>query len=387
MASISIFNPAGFDPAMVLPPELRRYGDSARYFLHTIIVRGQVASRADAEGFVRLKSAILRRYFPGDDHYKMVRDCLIAGESIVCDCDYVKGQKSYGYKLGRHLTNMRHHKVEVTNRLLIKKIQGRRLEWVKTPEPVHRHLLKNLGELEIDYTAALESLLGGEYEPSDETAIQLIRDRQFFFGVCDYGRVHTNLTNLKSSMRHFLTHRGRSLVNLDIRNSQPLFFGVLLTEMFRSKPMPKDVRLYLDLVQGGQFYDYLMGAVEVSAEGRSRFKQEFFGKVFFCANDPVKDSARLFGEQFPNVYTAIRSMKADSYCALAHRLQRAESALMIGHVANRLMIEMPDVFVATIHDSAVTTVEDADEVKAIMLAEFRKIDLNPTINLHVLSCQ
>ena len=43
-----------------------------------------------------------------------------------------------------------------------------------------------------------------------------------------YGRVHTNLTNLPKRLRQFLVVDGSSLSEIDVPNSQPLFFGVSL---------------------------------------------------------------------------------------------------------------------------------------------------------------
>jgi hypothetical protein len=380
-----VYCSVGFEPLAVLPPELHRHADFARYLVHRIIC-GLAFGQDDDKGFVPLKAESLRRFVPNNLAYTAVRRALLERGVIQCDNTYIKGEKSMGYKLGPELTKMRHIKIKIDDPVLTKKLLGARKERAvaHAKADVYGYLYRCLSELDIDYPAALEDLIGDEHEFSDETSIQLIRDREFHFHVCDYGRVHTNLTNLKSRMRRFLTHQGRLLVNLDIRNSQPLFFGVLLAEEYRSKPMPEDVRLYLRLVQDGLFYDHLMDAGGISAEGRSRFKREFFGQVFFCRNDPIKESARMFGDAFPNVYASIRSMKADDYCELAHRLQRAESDLMIGGVASRIVRELPDAWIATIHDSIVTTSGQAESVKAIMLEEFAKIGLRPTINTETL---
>src|SRR5262249_39217503 len=140
----------------------------------------------------------------------------------------------------------------------------------------------------IDYTAALGWLLSsGDFEPSDETAIGLIRDGEFFFHVCAYGRVHTNLTNLNSGLRGFLSYRGTPLVNLDIRNSQPLVFAILLRKHHGpAAALPADARRYVELVQDGRFYDHLMDEAGIPAGRRSAFKRQFFGHVFFCRNWP-----------------------------------------------------------------------------------------------------
>ena len=384
MTPTHLYGPAGFDPLVVLRPELQHRKDYALYFLD-FIIRGAANRQANGNGFVQVKADYMRGVFPCKTDYPKVRDDLVESGWLVCDGQFIKGEKSFGYKIGEEYGKMRPRKVEVTTPALIKKIHARRHDRINALGAVHRHLLHHLRGLEIDYGAALDALLCGDrYEPSDETAIQLIRDEEFGFIVCPFGRVHTNLTNLKSDMRRFLTYRGQSLVNLDIRNSQPLFFAVLLKGNYQSQPMPDDVRRYIDLVQEGKFYDHLMDAAGVAADGRAAFKRTFFGRVFFCENDPIHDSARMFEEEFPNVYAVIRSMKAADYCALAHKLQRAESDLMIGKVAKRIMDEMPDAFIATIHDSVVTTPDHAEAMKAIMLQEFSEIGLNPTINVELL---
>jgi hypothetical protein len=44
--------------------------------------------------------------------------------------------------------------------------------------------------------------------------------------------LHTNLTNIKSELRNFITYNGRKLVSIDIRNSQPVMLTSLLNSEF-----------------------------------------------------------------------------------------------------------------------------------------------------------
>src|SRR5271166_6047671 len=61
--------------------------------------------------------------------------------------------------------------------------------------------------------------------------IQRIKDRDFFSIPDRYGRFHSNLTNLKKTLRPFLRYHGSELVNLDIANSQPMVFCLLLVNL------------------------------------------------------------------------------------------------------------------------------------------------------------
>jgi hypothetical protein len=172
------------------------------------------------------------------------------------------------------------------------------------------------------------------------------------------------------------------LVNLDIRNSQPLIFSILLVRHYGSvHAMPPDVRQYVELCQAGEFYDHLMAKGGIAAERRPAFKRQFFGHVFFCKNWPETEAAKLFGQWFPNVSALVREQKERDYTALAKNLQRAESDLMIGKVAVRCMNELPRTFIATIYDSILTTPDQADVVQAIMREEFGRVGLSPTIRV------
>ncbi len=54
---------------------------------------------------------------------------------------------------------------------------------------------------------------------------------------------------------------------------------------------------------------------------------------------------------------------------------------MIDIICRRTLAELPGTFIATIHDSIMTTPDKADEVKAIMVREFKRFGLNPMIRM------
>ena len=62
--------------------------------------------------------------------------------------------------------------------------------------------------------------------------IRRIAEDGDFFTIPDrYGRFHSNLTNLKKTLRPFLRYRDSELVNLDIANSQPMVFCLPLVNL------------------------------------------------------------------------------------------------------------------------------------------------------------
>jgi hypothetical protein len=190
------------------------------------------------------------------------------------------------------------------------------------------------------------------------------------------------VTNLRSGLRRFLTIDGKPLVNLDIRNSQPLIFGLILQRYYGPpRAMPDDARRYVELCQQGQFYDVLMAESGIPPDRRADFKRRFFGHLFFCKNWPETEAANSFGATFPSVYAVVRQEKKRDYADLSKNLQRAESGLMIDRVAARLMREAPHVPVLTIHDSILTHLEHAEAVRSVMLQKFARVGLRPTIRI------
>lgn len=54
---------------------------------------------------------------------------------------------------------------------------------------------------------------------------------------------------------------------------------------------------------------------------------------------------------------------------------------MFGRVVPRVMELRPDLFVATIHDSILTTAEDAHLVRQVMLDEFAQLGVSPQVKV------
>jgi hypothetical protein len=82
--------------------------------------------------------------------------------------------------------------------------------------------------VEIDRNMAMSLATGMENFHHHAAAIDMIHDHDWEFSKCNFGRVHTNITRLKREFRRALRIHGKRLVNLDVSNSQPLIFGLVL---------------------------------------------------------------------------------------------------------------------------------------------------------------
>ena len=101
-----------------------------------------------------------------------------------------------------------------------------RIQRQETPveEAVCVHLWRHLQRIQLD--AEIE--FPEPFEPAHQIAVEQIRHGELRFKVDDYGRIHANVTNLPKTLRPYLTVDGGRLANVDISESQPLFFGIAL---------------------------------------------------------------------------------------------------------------------------------------------------------------
>jgi hypothetical protein len=249
----SFYNPIGFDPTEVLPLDLHRYTDYARYFLH--VLYSQRVFKEIKDEFVPLKAAYLRRFFPDNTVYKQVRDALLESKTIICDgiCyqadtlawrnhnDRHRGGKCFGYKLGPRWEGVRHERITLTNKPLFKSInkvnKTRQTEIVLLP---HKHIWRCLQDITIDHGAAIQELdtlmVGATPEVINGYTGQRmlcdgINSGDWFWHVCHFGRVYNNVTGLKKSLRQYLRANNQELVGCDVSNSQPLLVGLLCRHM------------------------------------------------------------------------------------------------------------------------------------------------------------
>jgi hypothetical protein len=282
------------------------------------------------------------------------------------------------------------------------------------------HLWQNLQRVRID--AAID--FGEDFHPMHQIAVESIRGGQWRFKVDDYGRIHTNLTNMPKMLRPYLSVDGERLANIDISESQPLFVGWALAQAgkgrraegkagkreagrqqadgrgpspfmmdnimmdtrpqleggFDRKRLSADLQRYLELCEGRRLYQTVADRL-----GRTRDEaKKRVMVVFYDKPDRPNEVAAVLDELFPAVMRDIRQLKRGDYRRLAHFAQRVESAFMFGRVIPRLMKLRPDLFLATIHDSVLTTAGDAELVQQVMLDEFAQLGLTPQVKVEML---
>ena len=199
------------------------------------------------------------------------------------------------------------------------------------------------------------------------------------------GRVYTPFTSLPKLLRQFVLINGKLTVEIDIANSQPLIFCILLkTWLLRQGILnfPDDVNKYISLCETGSFYNHIIGIVEqngINISDYSLFKAEFFAKIFFDKEKRSNKWRKLFDKEFPTVSAVITDLKKDTNGDnLAVRLQSNEADIMIKGVAKSLSDRGFTEFY-TLHDAIYVSIGHQEIVKQLIIEEFKIYGLSVTV--------
>lgn len=395
-SSVAVFNPVGFKPDEVLPAELKKFSDDARYFVFKIYEQ-RIFNFRDKSDFIPIKCEYIRKII-SERNYRKIREALVKAGVVETDNQWIKGQKCIGYRLRGDYLSQPFERYILTSRRLVRNIQKTQVKSeAEISLDVHKFLYRNLQDIRIDYLPAVKSLTNEDFY-LNKTSIELLHEKQWFFKADKYGRVHTNLTNLKSSLRKYLNVKGEELVEVDIANSQPLFLSIIASTYikygtlvsFNSPPsfpslrcdILPDLLLYKDLVTQGKLYFWLSNKFKLRTKSRKRLKVKMFSELFFGKNHETR-LCRKFAEVFPSVFRVVQQVKQKDYAALARLLQKVESSFVINKVVRRMM--ETDRYVATIHDSFLVKPHDIEVLNFFIQQEFGQWDHNPTLSVKTLS--
>jgi len=419
----------------------QRVGEGVLYLGHCVYTGLADDARCRETGKVPLRTDYLRDVV-GRHHLDDVRNAAQQIGYVERDPSYRAGSHSQSYWILPPYDCAPLVRWPVTSPALRNSIRSwherrQRATWDRirrneTPvdERVCSFLWRNLQRIEIDADIdrdLVQHMVGGPLDadslPTYQVAVEHLRQGDLWFTVDDYGRIHTNLTNLPKMLRRHLSVEGERLVNVDIGESQPLFFGLalaaaksasranpqgsqprqqreagqaaahhmlddtmmdntmldtnpLLAGGFDRQRLPSDLRRYLELCEGRAFYQTVADRL---GKTRDQAKRSVMVVLF---DKPWHRNATcaVMEELFPSVMRDMRAVKRQDYRRLAHFAQRVESAFMFGRVVPRLM-ELPDLFVGTIHDSIMTTSGHEGIVQGIMLEEFGGLGVHPTVRV------
>lgn len=223
-------------------------------------------------------------------------------------------------------------------------------------------------------------------------------------------RLHTNLTNMPSKFRPFVTYEGEIIKSLDIKNSQPYFLIYLIENIedenilrlikkiygYRSIMFEKMLETVADrtfqeefshikqCVLNGMFYELLMDIyTDIKPNKDKLYVWKFFNfdnqikeeKIFEDKRSLIKvlslqilytplvnpsSEYKIFKQNFPMLCKFIEILKTAtddkySYKLFPKLLQHIESDFVLDKITKKISRDFPDMPIFTIHDSFCTT--------------------------------
>lgn len=241
----------------------------------------------------------------------------------------------------------------------------------------------------------------------------MLKEQQFRFSrnSDSDNRLHTNLTNMPSKFRPYLTYYGENIQSLDIKNSQPYFMVLVLESLSNSKIISKvfgnnnsfigtmlqklqeitsskafqeEFQPLKKAVLTGRFYEFLIPLFsDIRPDSDGVFRKRFYNsdtakieiKEFPTKRDLMKKLTlqilytpltspskeyKVFKQHFPLLCECIEIFKTttdekDSFKLFPRLLQQVEADCVIDTITKQIADANPDMPLWTIHDSFCTT--------------------------------
>ena len=376
-----------------------KHRDKYFYFLSSITYQRIFNKSIKENDFVPISSKILHNIL--NSRYKERINELLKLGIVETDGKYFSGEKSKGYRFTKEYQRKKLKQVTITDRRIISKVNNfRSIRYKEIKLPQHRYLFNCLQQVKIEYNQAIEfvdkNITEDEKNSIQKMMIGFIKDikTRWYWTIDSNGRIHNNITNFPKVLRKFFRYKDTPLIEIDIANSQPFLFNLLIQEYQSNLSLitpsyvttfSKDIPLFKQLTSQGEFYNYLMEEFCLN-EDKGEFKVRFFSKIFYSEEffrfDYFEDKIserEMFRSLFPNVSEIISFYKRDNYKNLANRLQEMEANIMINSIVPRLA--KGKIFVLTIHDSLLITPDNVKLVTGVIMEEFKKYNLQPTLKI------
>ncbi|MDQ6482569.1 hypothetical protein [Dyadobacter sp. LHD-138] len=382
--------------------------------------------------FVKLSSQVLKAKI---HNYQLYLHYLIESGVLETDNHYSIGKFSKGYRFTR-----RYRGIVTTKRITDVKLDDsekyhRDLEEAKK---IYPYLISWFDNLDFDRDSALKYL-----KIKFLTEVRVLRNKDvttmkhniyqcsvarfskenYYFKVDHYSnRLHTNLSNLKSELRNFITFKGEKLTSIDLSGSQPFLILNLLNPQFYNSEndwfslkkinynlsilisppvlcapiksimcgtfeenwIIEEIETYKQLVKHNQFYEHcinMFSKIERKRISRGEVKEIIFSVLFSSNTDTnpfLVNNKRIFRAVFPFISSVLDAWKAEETNNLAKVLQKMESYLFLECITRKINDQRPDIPLFTIHDSIATTEKHVAHVTDIMFEEIStKTGYNP----------
>lgn len=349
--------------------------------IHELLIKYYFSNNVDIK--FNLSSSILRKKYGEFYNYYIQYLCENGFMNLVSK--YYVGKKTNSYKIvSNHIYDVVRWKS--FDKFLLKKTKNRYESSITETNKssinpnIRKNLVDCITKIKIDYQGAMDflnnlknkNLIEESKYQKNIISIENINSNNIYFNFDDYGRFHTNFTILKKEIRNeFLTINNEILTEIDLKNSQPLFFAVLLKDELAE--INNDTQKYFDLVKNGLLYDDIIANSEINDRNEAK---ELIYKVLFGNNfRSNRKENKIFKKLYPSVYSYICEYKdlRDNYRELSHDLQRLESDFIFNKVVKEIFETYPEIILFTVHDSIIFPISYREKIEIIFNKHFRDL--------------
>ena len=250
---------------------------------------------------------------------------------------------------------------------------------LRNDDEVGLWLCKNFEEVELPSDHVINQILERIVEVKSKhhciRSVQKIKACNFFASRCDYGRFHSNFTQLHKGVRKKLRYGTEKLIGVDVKNCQPALLPFVLANNDTSQDTLK-MNQFIDKTgtSTGQFYEKMMESTGKTSLTRDEIKKLYFQSIYGSIKKTKEsDVFKMLKKISPEYMEILLRIKKDDYRELARQLQRKESKIIIDTCCASLMRNYPHLPIITIHDEIMTTEECREIVRMEMMKSFKQI--------------
>jgi hypothetical protein len=339
--------PIGFNARQSLPIQIRVEHEPAEYLLG--LIQGQMAHTKGEP--IPLYSPYLRKVL-GKNSANIIR--ALADEGHIVVSPHQAGSHSRLFVLGEMYRNSKFEWRRLTDKRLVRRINGAYAEVIENERQrwklAHHLWWERQQKLGIDWPQAMQILDGLDQDDLkfglQYLLVERIKMGLYRMSIDDQGRLYNSITNVKRELRPSLRMDDETLIELDMKCSQPSLLALTMGRDPELNRYLDGYHGYCDLVGDGELYEFIGRESGLVRDKAKHGLLVFLGKR--PGSYPPCKVERVMAEFFPGVCRYVLNCNREDRGELLRELQRQESGLVVERVGEAL----PEgIYAMTLHDA------------------------------------
>lgn len=250
----------------------------------------------------------------------------------------------------------------------------KRIKFKNQPEHI-KILAKHIREIKFNYNEAM-LFVNEKFKIEDREKVKAkynhrigsilaIKNKSFRINRSSTSkRLYSNLTGMASELRCYIVG-AKNMVYLDLKNSQPVIFNILLDRDYiqpqnHTSETLEEIIQYKKETLNGNWYEYLSQKFNKTRDEA----KDIWMKIAYSDIGHYIDKKKIFADYFPNLYRIIEGYKVENNSDLPVTLQMLEAEIFIDEICKKIIKE--GIIPYTIHDGLIVNKEDQKRTLEVM---------------------